>query len=138
MSSSSLTAAELDANRGNAILTISIFFIVLSTLVFALRFVAHRVADSALFLDDWLMIPSYILMIALCADLILCKSLNTRYTASHFSSASSHNMIPFQVSSWVTQDDTRNGFYCTNPLRSSSSPKRFLRSKFFTVWRLLS
>ncbi|KAF3762720.1 hypothetical protein M406DRAFT_323664 [Cryphonectria parasitica EP155] len=64
----------LDANRGGGIIAISVLFMVFGTVVFFLRYVAHRVADSPVFLEDWLMIPSYILMMGLCIDLLLCAS----------------------------------------------------------------
>lgn len=64
---------SLAANAGAHVIATSILFIVLCTVFLFLRFFAHRVARSAIFLDDWLVLPAYVLMMGLCVDLILCK-----------------------------------------------------------------
>lgn len=63
----------LAADKSAHLVATAIFFMVLCTLFLVLRFVAHRVANSAIFIDDWLVLPAYVLMIALCIDLILCE-----------------------------------------------------------------
>lgn len=64
----------LAADRSCHLVDTAVFFMILCTIFVILRFVAHRVADSAIFFDDWLIIPAYVLMMGLCIDLILCKS----------------------------------------------------------------
>lgn len=64
----------LAADRSSHLVATAVFFIILCTIFLILRFVAHHVADSPIFLDDWLIIPAYVLMMGLCTDLILCKS----------------------------------------------------------------
>lgn len=65
---------DLDADRGGGLLAISALFLVLCTAFVVLRFWAHRVLRSPIFLEDWLVIPAYVLMVGLCIDLLLSKS----------------------------------------------------------------
>lgn len=58
------------ANRGNSVIACSVVFIVLCTLSLVLRFVSHHVGQRAYSLEDWLMVPAWVLMMSLCTNVI--------------------------------------------------------------------
>jgi hypothetical protein len=60
----------LFAYRGGSVIACSIVFIVLCTLSLLLRFVSHRIDRRLFNLEDWLMIPAWVLLMGLCANVI--------------------------------------------------------------------
>lgn len=60
----------LDANRGDSVLACAIIFIVSCSLVLVLRFVSQRITRRGVFLEDWLMVAAYFLMMGLCSNVI--------------------------------------------------------------------
>lgn len=64
-------AFDISANRGSSVIACAIIFMVLSTLMVGFRFLSHRVMRRPIFLDDWLMIPAWIMMLGLGANLIV-------------------------------------------------------------------
>lgn len=63
-----------DAYRGGEVIACATIFIVFCTLFLALRFMSYRLIERKIFFEDWLIIPSYILMMGICADTICCRS----------------------------------------------------------------
>jgi hypothetical protein len=71
---------EPDASsQGTSVIGCSVVFIVLCTLCLVLRFLSHHVGRRPLNLEDWLMIPSWFLLMGLCANVICSK--HTTYTS---------------------------------------------------------
>lgn len=63
----------IDAYRGGSVIACSVVFIISCTMFLILRFAAHRVSRSPLALEDWLVIPSWALMMVLCGGAIYGK-----------------------------------------------------------------
>ena len=63
----------LNADRGMDVIACSVVFIILCTAFLILRFVASHVGRRAIFLEDWLMIPAWVLMMGLAANAIWSK-----------------------------------------------------------------
>lgn len=62
------------AYRGGEVIACAVIFIVFCTLFLALRFMSYRLIQRKIFFEDWLIIPSYILMMGICIDTICCTS----------------------------------------------------------------
>lgn len=62
------------AYRGSVVIACAVIFVVFCTLFLALRFMSYRLTDRRIFFEDWLIIPSYVLMMGICADTICCRS----------------------------------------------------------------
>ncbi|KAJ4386323.1 hypothetical protein N0V93_009217 [Gnomoniopsis smithogilvyi] len=60
------------AYRGGEVIACAVIFIVFCTMFLALRFWSYRLIQRKIFFEDWLIIPSYILMMGICADTICC------------------------------------------------------------------
>lgn len=65
----------LDADRSGSVTACAIIFIVSCTLFMALRWTSQRVAKRAIFVEDWLMVAAYVMMMGLCAN-VICSMLN--------------------------------------------------------------
>lgn len=65
------TDQESSEYGGDTVIACAIVFIVACTLFVSLRFVSHRIGRRPLRFEDWLMIPSWVLMMGLCANAIL-------------------------------------------------------------------
>jgi len=63
----------LYADRGGSVISCSIVFIVLCTFCLILRFASHHIGRRPTSLEDWLMIPAWVLMMGLCANVICSK-----------------------------------------------------------------
>ncbi|KAF2799237.1 hypothetical protein K505DRAFT_266182 [Melanomma pulvis-pyrius CBS 109.77] len=60
----------LYASRGDSVIACSIVFLVLCTVCLVLRFLSHHIGNRSTSLEDWFMIPAWILMLGLCANVI--------------------------------------------------------------------
>lgn len=60
----------LDADRGGSVIACAIVFILSCSLILTLRFASHAMNHRAIFVEDWLMIPAYVMMMGLCANVI--------------------------------------------------------------------
>lgn len=77
-------AYDINANRGGSVIACAIVFLVLCSVAVALRFISHRAMRRPIFVEDWMIIPAWIMMMGLCANLICSESmihaaLNTRH-----------------------------------------------------------
>ncbi|MCJ1308866.1 hypothetical protein MMC25_002521 [Agyrium rufum] len=70
MAAVELTPELIAADRGYQLIGVAASFIILQTIIVGLRFLARRLNQSKLALDDWLMIPSLIMNLGLCAEAI--------------------------------------------------------------------
>ncbi|OTA77995.1 hypothetical protein M434DRAFT_382426 [Hypoxylon sp. CO27-5] len=77
MSTESIDTSGLEgglfAYGGNSVISCAIVFIILCTTFVALRFISHRIGRRPINLEDWLMIPTWIIMIGFCANVISVK-----------------------------------------------------------------
>jgi hypothetical protein len=64
---------DLMSFQGDRVIACSIVFIVACSTCLVLRFVSHHVGRRPSNLEDWLMVPAWVLMIALCANVICSK-----------------------------------------------------------------
>lgn len=64
----------INAYKGDSVIACSVVFIILCTIFLVLRFVAHRISRSKISWEDWIMIPAWVLMMGLCANVIFSKS----------------------------------------------------------------
>lgn len=60
----------LHADGSGAVIGCSVIFIVCCTLALVMRFVASRTARRSIFLEDWLMMPAWVMMMVLCGTAI--------------------------------------------------------------------
>lgn len=72
----------LDADRGGSVVACASIFIVSCTLFMALRWYSQRVAKRGLFVEDWLMVAAYIVMMGLCAN-VICSKFNHPSQVDH-------------------------------------------------------
>ncbi|KAI1142681.1 hypothetical protein F5Y05DRAFT_126815 [Hypoxylon sp. FL0543] len=74
MSTESIDTSELEgglfAYGGGSVIACAIVFIVLCTTFVALRFVSHRIVRRPISLEDWLIIPAWVIMMGFCANII--------------------------------------------------------------------
>ena len=71
----STLAGGLHADKSGDVIACCVVFAVLCTLFLVLRFVAHHVKGRKPCAEDWIMIPSWFLMMGLCANAICSMSL---------------------------------------------------------------
>ncbi|KAH9983959.1 integral membrane protein [Xylariaceae sp. FL0662B] len=74
---------DLFAYGGDSVIACSIVFAVLCTVFLALRFISHRVRHRPIYFEDWLMIPTWFIMMGLIANIICSVKLGDvgRHTA---------------------------------------------------------
>jgi hypothetical protein len=70
---------NLSEYGGDTVIACAAVFIVFCTIFVFLRFFSHQIGRRPIRLGDWLMIPSWVLMMALCANAIFCL-----FTPPHF------------------------------------------------------
>ncbi|KAI1123324.1 hypothetical protein F5Y10DRAFT_270188 [Nemania abortiva] len=63
--------ASLLVDQGDRIIAVSILFAVLCTIFIALRFAALRLERRSPSLEDWILVPAYVLMLGFCANVII-------------------------------------------------------------------
>lgn len=76
--SNSSLEGGLNADRGGSVIACASIFIVSCTLFMALRWFSQRVAKRDLFIEDWLMVAAYIVMMGLCAN-VICSKFNRSF-----------------------------------------------------------
>lgn len=62
------------AYRGGEVIACAVIPIVVCTLFLALTFMSYRLIQRKIFFEDWLIVPSYVLMMGTCAHTICCRS----------------------------------------------------------------
>lgn len=60
----------INADQGGKVIACAVIFIIFCSLFLVLRFLARHVARQGNFFEDWLMIPAYLMMMGLCANVI--------------------------------------------------------------------
>ena len=72
----------LHAYGGDRVIACSVVFIVMCTAALVLRFYARRVARCPVSLEDYVLIPAWVLMMAHCANALCGKRTTTRTPAT--------------------------------------------------------